>query len=86
MSQVFKKCRLKTKKQNKKGKVKLWHYQSHRQSLFAVAYLAYTIYASRQARGRINHDAHLSGALAGVAFVVLTDPAALGRAWGQLLA
>ena len=54
--------------------------------LFAVAYLAYTVYASRQARGRINHDAHLSGALAGVAFVVLTDPAALGRAWRQLLA
>ena len=53
--------------------------------LFALAYLAYTVYASRQARGRINHDAHLSGALAGVAFVVLTDPAALGRAWHQLI-
>ena len=53
--------------------------------LFAVAYLAYTVYASRHARGRINHDAHLSGALAGVAFAVLTDPEALGRAWNQLL-
>lgn len=48
--------------------------------LFAVAYLAYSYYASRQARGRIAHDAHLSGALAGIAFVTLTDPAALGRA------
>lgn len=49
--------------------------------LFAFAYLTYTYYAARQARGRINHDAHLAGALAGVAFVVFTDPAALARAW-----
>ena len=48
--------------------------------LFAVAYLAYTYYASRQARGRINHDAHLTGALAGIAFVVLTDFKAFERA------
>jgi membrane associated rhomboid family serine protease len=53
--------------------------------LFALLYLAFTIYASRQpARGRINHDAHLSGALAGVAFVLLTDPAAFGRALQQV--
>jgi membrane associated rhomboid family serine protease len=48
--------------------------------LFALLYLAYTFYASKQPRGRTNHDAHLSGAVAGVVFVVLTDPAALGRA------
>jgi membrane associated rhomboid family serine protease len=48
--------------------------------VFAVLYLAYTYYASRQSRGRVNHDAHLSGALAGIAFVALTDPAALTRA------
>lgn len=47
--------------------------------LFAVGYLAYSWYASRQARGRINHDAHIGGALTGVAFVALTDPAAIGR-------
>ena len=49
--------------------------------LFALGYLAYTWYASRQARGRVNHDAHLGGALAGIAFVVLTDWAAVERAW-----
>ena len=48
--------------------------------LFAVAYLVYTVYASRQARGRINHDAHLSGALTGLAFVAVTDPQAVARA------
>ena len=34
--------------------------------LFAVAYLAYTWWASNRARGRVNHDAHLGGALAGI--------------------
>jgi membrane associated rhomboid family serine protease len=53
--------------------------------VFAVAYMAYTYFASRQARGRINHDAHLSGALAGIAFVAVTDAQALGRAWHQIL-
>lgn len=44
--------------------------------LFAVLYLGYTWYSARQARGRINHDAHLGGALLGLVFVLLTDPGA----------
>jgi len=48
--------------------------------LFAIGYLAYTFYAARVQRGRINHDAHFDGALAGLAFVALTDPAAWERA------
>ncbi|HSW07542.1 rhomboid family intramembrane serine protease [Aquabacterium sp.] len=48
--------------------------------LFALGYLAYTYWASRQPRGRINHDAHLVGALAGIAFVALTDGATLANA------
>lgn len=48
--------------------------------LFALAYLGYTYYASRQSGGRINHDAHLGGALAGIAFVALSDGATLMRA------
>lgn len=47
--------------------------------LFAIGYVAYSWYSARQARGRINHDAHLGGALAGLAFVLLTDPSAYGR-------
>lgn len=47
--------------------------------LFAVAYVAYSWYSARGARGRINHDAHLGGALFGLLFVLLTDPAAFGN-------
>jgi membrane associated rhomboid family serine protease len=48
--------------------------------LFAIGYLAYTFYAARAQRGRINQDAHFYGALAGLAFVGVTDPAAWQRA------
>ncbi|HSN71420.1 MAG TPA: rhomboid family intramembrane serine protease [Steroidobacteraceae bacterium] len=44
--------------------------------LFAIAYVAYSWYSARNPHGRINHDAHLGGALAGLAFVLLTDPGA----------
>jgi membrane associated rhomboid family serine protease len=44
--------------------------------LFAVGYLAYSYYASRNSQGRINHDAHIGGALTGLAFVAVTDPGA----------
>jgi membrane associated rhomboid family serine protease len=42
--------------------------------LFAVLYLAWSYYSSRTSKGRINHDAHITGALTGMAFVALTDP------------
>jgi membrane associated rhomboid family serine protease len=44
--------------------------------LFALGYLAYSYYSARQARGKINHDAHIGGAITGLAFVALTDPSA----------
>lgn len=47
--------------------------------LFALGYLAYSWYSSRQSRGNINHDAHIFGALTGLAFVLLTDPTAFIR-------
>ena len=49
--------------------------------LFALLYLGYTYYASRHPHGRINHDAHLGGAITGLLFVALTEP----RAYGNLL-
>ncbi len=47
--------------------------------LFALAYLAFSYYSSgRRAAGQngdnINHDAHIFGALTGLAFVLLTNP------------
>lgn len=52
--------------------------------VFAVCYLAYSYYASRRLQGNVNHDAHLSGALAGLAFVALTDPVATAQALHRL--
>ena len=49
--------------------------------LYAVLYLLYTYYAAKHPRGRINHDAHLGGAITGLVFVALTEP----RAYGYLL-
>ena len=53
--------------------------------LFAFGYLAWSVWASRQDFGRVNHDAHLGGAVAGVVFVLVTDPAAALRAAGAWL-
>jgi membrane associated rhomboid family serine protease len=53
--------------------------------LFAVGYVAYEYWAGRRQMGRINHDAHLCGALSGVAFVAVTNPPALGRFVQMLL-
>ncbi len=47
--------------------------------LFALAYLVFSYYsagrsAAGQAQDRINHDAHIFGALTGVVFVLVTNP------------
>lgn len=49
--------------------------------VFAVAYVWYSMWASKNARDNINHDAHLCGALSGIAFVAATDPRAYARLW-----
>lgn len=49
--------------------------------LFGAGYLAYSWWSSRHHRGRINHDAHLVGALVGLAFVALVHP----QAWADAL-
>jgi membrane associated rhomboid family serine protease len=53
--------------------------------LFAVGYLAYTYYAAKHPHGRINHDAHMGGALTGLAFVALTDFGAYRDLFDSLL-
>jgi membrane associated rhomboid family serine protease len=52
--------------------------------LFAVVYLAWTYYASRNSKDRINYDAHISGALTGLVFVALTDPRSFGALFRYL--
>ena len=47
--------------------------------VFAVCYLGYTYWAANQQRGRINHDAHLWGAISGLLFVAVFEPSAYGR-------
>jgi membrane associated rhomboid family serine protease len=53
--------------------------------LFALLFLAYSYYAARHPHGRINYQAHFDGALAGLAFVALTDWPAWARAWHAVL-
>jgi membrane associated rhomboid family serine protease len=53
--------------------------------LFAVGYLAYSIWASKHSRDNINHDAHLDGALTGILFVMVTDFQVYSRALRAIL-
>ena len=52
--------------------------------LFAVGYLMYSYYSSRASKDRINHDAHIAGALTGLAFVAVTDPMAYTELAGMV--
>lgn len=42
--------------------------------VFAFVYLAYTIYMDRRQTDRINHSAHLWGAIYGVVFTIVLEP------------
>ncbi|MGA8279052.1 MAG: rhomboid family intramembrane serine protease [Rhodanobacteraceae bacterium] len=53
--------------------------------VFAVVYLAYTIVMDRRSAGRINHSAHLWGALYGVVFTIIMEPRVPAVFLGQLL-
>lgn len=53
--------------------------------VFAFLYVGYSWWASKNANDRINHDAHLCGALSGLGFVAVTDPGAFSRLVSMLL-
>jgi membrane associated rhomboid family serine protease len=45
--------------------------------LFGILYLLYSMYASKQEVGKINHEAHIAGAVYGLVFMALAQPQVL---------
>ena len=52
--------------------------------LYAVIYVAYTLWADRQGRDSINHSAHLWGGAFGVAAILVIEPSIVGHFLRQL--
>jgi membrane associated rhomboid family serine protease len=53
--------------------------------VFAFVYLGYTIYMDRRQTDRINHSAHLWGAIYGIVFTIVMEPSVLGAFFEQLM-
>src|SRR5699024_7959976 len=47
--------------------------------LMGILYLIYSMYASNQEQGRINHEAHTSGAVLGILYLIIFIPQSLSR-------
>ncbi|MFN8346421.1 MAG: rhomboid family intramembrane serine protease [Spirosomataceae bacterium] len=52
--------------------------------IFGAIYMAYSFYEGRKMGGRINHDAHLYGALFGVVFMALLLPETIPNFFAQI--
>ena len=53
--------------------------------VFAIVYLGYTIYMDRRQADRINHSAHLWGAIYGIVFTIAVEPRVLGQFLERLM-
>jgi membrane associated rhomboid family serine protease len=53
--------------------------------VFALGYLAFSVVAGRSRVGRVNHDAHVAGAVAGLVFIGIMEPMAIQRAIDVLM-
>jgi membrane associated rhomboid family serine protease len=54
--------------------------------IYAVLYVAYSIWQDKKAEDNVNHSAHLWGAAYGVAATVLVDPSLISNFINQLMA
>ncbi len=52
--------------------------------IFGAAFLLYSYQRGKQMRDRINHDAHLYGALFGIVFTIIIEPGVIGNFIRQL--
>lgn len=53
--------------------------------VFAVAYVAYSVWADRQGRGRINHSAHLVGGIFGMLATIAIEPGIVAHFFNELM-
>lgn len=53
--------------------------------ILGILYIIYSFYQGKQIGGRINHDAHLYGAVFGIIFSIIIDPGVLGRFFDQVM-
>jgi membrane associated rhomboid family serine protease len=66
------------------GKVYLYGFIGLPGILMAVGYILYSRYMDKQQKDNVNHDAHLWGALYGVAYTIVLKPAVLKMFWIML--
>ena len=53
--------------------------------IFALLYLAGSMYMARSERGTVNHEAHIGGAIIGFLVAAIYSPAALANFWNVVL-
>lgn len=53
--------------------------------IFAILYVAYSVYMEKRQMDNVNHMAHLWGAIWGVVFIAATQPQTLGNFMNQIL-